>query len=480
MTPGEQHVEPAGDLLAAAWAAVLAPDVDGPAGPEVEVRGGPADLASTFRVEDLAVASVAAALRAAAVLQGRRTGQPARRSSVDRGHVAAAVRSERAFRREGDDPAGPGFAPLSRFWRAADGWVRTHANHPWHRAALLEALGTPEDADAERVAGAVAARSASEVEEAVVAAGGVAGRVRSLVEWADHPQGRAVAAEPLIGNERVGDAAPRRHLEGDLPASGAKVLDLTRVIAGPVCTRYLAALGADVLRLDPPHRPDLRPGHPADTLLGKRSAVLDLRTASGRRELDALLADADVVVSGYRPGALDRFGLDPAVLARDHPGIVAVHLAAWGHTGPWAGRRGFDSVVQAPSGIALGESVDGEEPGALPCQLLDHATGYLAAAAALDGLRRQTDEGGSHVRRVSLARTAWWLTGAGRDDPDATGPGGSTAEPWLTTLDGADGRFEAVLPPGILGDRPLAWPGPTSTYGADLPRWRIGAAGPGG
>ena len=442
------------------------------------MTGAPGDLPSTFRVEDVAVASVAAALRAASLLQAGRTGRPAQRLSVDRRHIAAAVRSERAFRREGSAPGGAGFAPLSRFWRTADGWVRTHANYPWHRTALAAALGTADDADAVMVADALAGRRGADVEEAVVAAGGVAGRVRSLAEWAEHPQGKAVASEPLVGHERLGDAAPRRLPASALPAGGTRVLDLTRVIAGPVCTRYLAALGADVLRLDPPHRPDLPQGHPADTLLGKRSALLDLRTAAGRRELDALLTDADVVVTGYRPGALDPYGLDPATLAHDHPGIVTVHLAAWGHTGPWAGRRGFDSIVQAPSGIALGESVDGEEPGALPCQLLDHATGYLAAAAALDGLRRQAEEGGSHVRRVSLARTAWWLTGAGRDDPHAAPPEDGATEPWLTTVEGPTGRMGAVLPPGSLGDRRLTWPGPTTTYGADLPSWRGGTVGP--
>jgi crotonobetainyl-CoA:carnitine CoA-transferase CaiB-like acyl-CoA transferase len=299
--------------------------------------------------------------------------------------VAAAVRSE-SFFRIGDRPAGAGFAPLSRFWRTADGWVRTHANYPWHRAALLRELGVPEDADA--VAAALAERRARDVEEGVFAAGGVAAAVRSSDEWREHPQGRALAAEPLIARRVVGDAPPRTRIESDLPVRGVRVLDLTRVIAGPVCTRFLAALGADVLRIDRPQRPDMPPGT-ADTLLGKRSAFADLGTRDGLDVLHGLLDTADLLVHGYRPGSLDRFGLGFEHLAERHPGLVVVFLDAWGRGGPWSGRRGFDSIVQAAAGIAVGESPDGARPGVLPCQLLDHGTGYLAAAAALDGLRRQ-------------------------------------------------------------------------------------------
>jgi crotonobetainyl-CoA:carnitine CoA-transferase CaiB-like acyl-CoA transferase len=254
--------------------------------------------------------------------------------------------------------------------------------------------------------------------------------------------------------------------------SGVRVLDLTRVIAGPVCTRFLGALGAEVLRLDPPRRLDMAPGVVADTLLGKRSALLDLASPDAVSVLHELLDRADVVVSGYRPGSLDRFGLDEASLTERHPGLVAVYLAAWGHSGPWAGRRGFDSVVQGPTGIAMGESTNGTDPGVLPCQLLDHGTGYLAAAAAMDGLRRQAAQGGTHVRRLSLARTALWLTSQGRQPRDDGAPAdGSETPPWLVDMDDAQSSVTAVAPPGTLGDRPLAWPLPLTGYGADAARW---------
>ena len=400
-------------LLAMAWDALRrgddpAPDVDA-----FEVTGPRGGLPARLPVEELALASVGTALLAASDL-GRHRNRTSGRVALDRAHLAAAMRSEQHFRR-GAAGAAPSFAPLSKFWRTSDGWVRTHANYRWHRDALLSALGVPADPDA--VADVLASRRAVDVEEQVVAAGGVAGAVRTVDGWRTHPQGRAVISEPLIAHEAVEGAPPRSLGAGALPAAGVRVLDLTRVIAGPVCTRYLAALGADVLRLDPPHRPDMAGGDVADTLLGKRSAMVDLRDAHSEALLDELLAGADVIVCGYRPHALDRFGLAADVLVERCPGTVIVYLDAWGHTGPWATRRGFDSIVQVVSGIALIESPDGERPGVLPCQLLDHGTGYLAAAAALDGLRRQAEYGGTHVRRVSLARTAEWLIAAESDSP---------------------------------------------------------------
>jgi crotonobetainyl-CoA:carnitine CoA-transferase CaiB-like acyl-CoA transferase len=271
----------------------------------------------------------------------------------------------------------------------------------------------------------------------------------------------------------MGDASPRRRNQADLPAEGVRVLDLTRVIAGPVCTRFMAALGADVLRVDPPRHPDIRFGAVADTLLGKRSSLVDFAAPDGLATLHRLLDQADVVVHGYRPGALDLFGLRAEPLAERHPGLVVVYLDAWGYSGPWAGRRGFDSIVQAPSGIAMGESGDGGEPGALPCQLLDHGTGYLAAAAVSDGLRRQAEQGGTHVRTLSLGRTAAWLTSTRSQAVPASGvpDGGLDPEPWLVELDSAGGPVSAVAPPGHLGARPLLWRSPLTGYGTDPAAW---------
>jgi crotonobetainyl-CoA:carnitine CoA-transferase CaiB-like acyl-CoA transferase len=457
-------------LLGEAWAALGG----GGPGTELQVTGVPGDLPSHLPVADTAVACAGAALLAAADLQARRGGPVARTARLDRGHVAAAFRSE-AYVRLNGAVAATGFAPLSRFWRTRDGWVRTHGNYPWHREALLRALGTGEDPD--QVAAAIAGRAAHEVEDLVVGAGGVAAAVRTVAQWRAEPAGQAVAAARLVEGGRRGDAPPRRRaadalptvtLPAMLPAAGIRVLDLTRVIAGPVATRYLAALGADVLRLDPPHRPELPQAY--DGLLGKRSALLDLDTDAAR--FDELLGAADVLVHGYRPHALDRFGLTPAALAERHPGLVVVSLSAWGSTGPWGGRRGFDSIVQAASGIAVAESADGDRPGAMPCQLLDHGTGYLCAAAALRGLADQAVAGGTQVRELSLARTAHWLLGsAAAGLAPADGAPTRAEEDWVTTLGSAEGPVTVVRPPGQLDERELAWPSPLTRYGCDPPAW---------
>jgi hypothetical protein len=458
------------ELVGQAWATLSADDAGAnpPLPASVEITGTGGRLPSRLSVEEVAHATVAVALLAAAALSELR-GVSVASVRLDRGHVADAVRSERYFRVDGR-PAGASFAPLSRFWPAADGWVRTHANYPWHRTALLDTLGTPDDEAA--VAAAIAALPAAEVEQRVFAAGGIAAAVRTLEAWRTHPQGEALAGEPLITHRKIGDAAPKTRTRADLPAAGVRVLDLTRVIAGPVCTRFLGALGADVLRLDPPRHPDLAAGTCADSLLGKRSAFVDLDRADGLGTLHGLLARADVVVCGYRPGALDRFGLDERSLAERCPGVVVVYLDAWGHSGPWAGRRGFDSVVQAPTGVAMRETFTEHEPGALPCQLLDHGTGYLAAAAVLDGLHRQSSGGGTHIRRLSLARTAMWLTSQGARPPRATVPDAASEAPeWIVELESANGPVVAVSPPGALDERPLRWPFAPTAYAGDEATW---------
>ena len=357
--------------------------------------------------------------------------------------------------------------------------MRTHGNYPWHRGALLRALGSRDDPDS--VAAAIEGRGAREVEDLVVAAGGVAAAVRTEADWRAQPPGQAVAAAPLVegcqhrsatwdGVFSIGGAPPRRRTAGALPASGIRVLDLTRVIAGPVTTRFLASLGAEVLRLDRPDRPEL-PSQRYDGLLGKRSALLEFDTPGGNARLHELLSGADVLVHGYRPHALDRFGLAREALAERHPGLVVVSLSAWGSAGPWGGRRGFDSIVQAACGIAVAESPDGKHPGALPCQLLDHGTGYLCAAAVLRALAAQATRGGTLFRELSLARTGHWLLSQPRGEPVAAAPADRDPGPWLTTVGSAEGPVTVVKPLGRLDGQELAWPSPLSRYGGDPPAW---------
>jgi crotonobetainyl-CoA:carnitine CoA-transferase CaiB-like acyl-CoA transferase len=248
-----------------------------------------------------------------------------------------------------------------------------------------------------------------------------------------------------------------------------RVLDLTRVLAGPVATRTLALLGADVLRIDAPHLPESQEAHD-DTGMGKRSTTLDLGRRADHRVFEALLADAHVVVTGYRPGALDRFGLSAEALAERRPGLVVAPLSAWGRYGPWRGRRGFDSLVQAATGIALLEG-SGGEPGALPAQALDHGTGYLLAAAVLRALtgRCGPDGGGTRLVRVALTQTAHWLVHGPAGTPGRGG--GPDPERWTTTKDTPMGRLRHALPPVAYEGGPSDWTRPPGPWGADPARW---------
>ncbi|MFJ4894391.1 CoA transferase [Streptomyces sp. NPDC088788] len=438
-------------------------------------------LEARLPVREMARACVGGCALAAAESAAERTGRArVPRVTVDDGAVATAFVSERHLRVDGRAPVS--FAPLSRFWRTADGWVRTHANYPHHRTRLTAALGLAVDATPEDVAAVLAERPAREVEETVYAAGGLAVALRTPEEWAAHAQARAVAARPLIERGLL-DSAPARAFAPPggagplLPAAGVRVLDLTRVIAGPVATRTLALLGADVLRVDAPHLPEAADAH-ADTGFGKRSTTLDL--ATDRRRFQELLATADVVVTGYRPGALDRFGLAPEALAERRPGLVVAQLSAWGAYGPWSGRRGFDSLVQVATGIAVTEG-SAEQPGALPAQALDHGTGYLLAAAVLRALTERSGDGRGRLVRLALARTAAWLTdGVARGTGDSTGLGTENAatglpyegpDTWLTDRDGAAGHLRYALPPVAFADGPTDWARPPGTWGADAPRW---------
>ena len=426
----------------------------------VQVTGDPAGLLpSRLKVQELMTAAVGSALLAVAALDAARNQAPPAPVSLSAEHVAVAACSERYARRTGSD-AGAAMAPLSRFWRAADGWVRLHANYPWHLRRALDVLGCADHPG--QVGQAIAARTTADLEDSFAAAGGLAFAVRSLGEWTRHPQGQVVAAQPLVRTE-TGPGSGRR-LSPGRALHGIRVLDLTRVIAGPVATRTLAAWGADVLRLDAPHLPEI-PAQATDTLQGKRSARLDLASPHGRARLEELLAEADLLVQGYRPGALLQFGLGTEALAERHPHLSVVTLSAWGPAGPWSDRRGFDSLVQCPTGIAVIEG-NSEQPAAMPAQALDHATGYLAAAAGVMALAAGQADGRARYQQLSLARTAKWFTDAGPARPSP--PREPPAEPLLAEVPGHGFTVRVVRPPGQIGDLTPTWTR-TTDLGADPP-----------
>lgn len=297
--------------------------------------------------------------------------------------------------------------PIAGNYSCRDGWIRLHTNLPHHRAAALRVLGCA--AEPAAVRRALQDWSGTALETEIVAAGGVAAAMRSRAEWLAHPQGKALAAEPLIHWDAAPRAValrPRPAASTAAPLRGLRVLDLTRVLAGPVATRTLAGLGAEVLRIDPPGWDE--PGVIQDISLGKTMAMLDLRDTTDRQRFKDLMAQADVLVHGYRPDALDRLGFSHAVRDSLAPNRIEVTLNAYGWSGPWAPRRGFDSLVQMSAGIsdAGAQWAGTDKPTPLPVQALDHATGYLMAAAVLCALNKAATSGVTQTARLSLARTA--------------------------------------------------------------------------
>ncbi len=419
-------------------------------------------------VEGLALGAV----QAAATSLNALVGVPGRYSLAS-GATAASFDSLGHLRIAGGKPEG--FAPTSGFRRTSDGWIRLHANYPHHAARLMAALSVSTPKDVEHTLLSMTSLAA---EEAITANKGVAAAVRSREEWAATPMHETASAGPWISISRPPTAAsesprlPRwvptavsRH-----PLTGLKVLDLTRVIAGPTATRLLGALGADVLRIDPPQLPELSDVF-VDSGFDKRSAEADLRDPEAMDRVRRLIESADVVVTGYRDGGLDRFGLTPEAMLLARPDLVIVTLSAWGSGGPWNGRRGFDSLVQAACGIAqrYGRTADdGWHPGALPVQALDHATGYGLAAAALALLAERLRSGRGGAARLSLARTAEELFRL----PALAGHGGSLPEPDIHVMDSPYGRLRYVGPPIMADGVPLEYTKGPVGYGTSQLRWQ--------
>lgn len=437
----------------------------------VALTGSTPVLPSSFAVDAVAQSTIAASAVAASELWRHRTGER-QAVSVDARHAAVEFRSERYLAVEGVDARSSD--PLFGVYRAAAGrFVRIHTNFPHHRAGMLEMLGV-KDGTRASVAAAIAGRDAQDFEDEAAARGLVATMTRSLPEWHAHPQGAALDALPVFEIIRIGDAPPRTRKGGTQPLSGVRVLDLTRVIAGPVCGRTLAAHGADVLAISGPRLPS------AQTLVmdngrGKLQAHLELTDAAGRARLDALARGADVFVQGYRPGAIAGKGFAPEQLAGINPGVVYVSLCAYGHAGPWRDRRGFDSLVQNANGLnhAEAEAAGADHPKELPCQALDHASGFLLATGAMMALKRQAEEGGTWLVRVSLAQTGAWLERLGRDTGALGIPETSPAEaaPYLETSQSGFGRMTAVRHAGILSRTPARWTRPSVPLGTHPAAW---------
>ena len=441
------------------------------------LTGAEPALPSSFAVGSAAQTALAAAALAAAEIGHRRNGL---RQRVRVDMRRAVLECFGRFTIDGRTPQVwdqlAGLYPCGAGGR--DGWVRLHTNFAHHRDGALRLLGLPPGPNTPRdaVAAALRAWNAFDFEDAAANASAVVAAMRSFDEWDHHPQRAAVAQRPLVAFEKIGEgpplALPALAREAR-PLQGLRVLDLTRILAGPVGGRTLAAYGADVMLVNAPHLPNIE--SIIETSRGKLSALADLREAAGREALHGVLRDAHVFVQGYRPGALAAFGFGPADVAASRPGIVVVSLSAYGDAGPWAGRRGFDSLVQTATGFnhAEARAAGSAQPKPLPVQILDIASGLLIAFGAQAALLRQQSEGGSWHVRVSLARTAQWLRELGRIEagftappPDfgglletsASGYGELTAMPHVAEFSHTPPAWSRPsVPPGT---NPLAWPRP--------------------
>jgi crotonobetainyl-CoA:carnitine CoA-transferase CaiB-like acyl-CoA transferase len=437
----------------------------------VTLTGEEPQLPSSFRVAAAAQASVAAAGLAAAEIWKMRSGE-SQGVAVDLRHAVVECRSERYLRVDGKPPP-PAWDAIAGIYKTGDQrFVRLHTNFPHHRAAVCKVLDCKGERD--DVQAALMQWDAEVFETAAYAAGGVVAMMRSHDEWSASPHCKALAALPLISIEKIGEAAPKPWPKGDRPLAGIRVLDLSRVIAGPVAGRTLAAHGADVMLVSGPDLPAI-PWLSIDNGRGKLSSFVELKSEQGQGTLRDLLAQADIFSQGYRPRALAALGFAPQDAAQLNPGIVYVTLSAYGHSGPWADRRGFDSLVQTTTGFnhAEGQAAGVEGPKELPAQMLDHATGYFMAFGAMMAKTRQSREGGSWHVRVSLAQTGRWLWNLGRitDGFKTEDLKGESVKPFLEELASGFGPLRSVKPSAILSKTPAFWARPSMPLGSHPPQW---------
>ena len=422
-------------------------------------------LPSAFAVTDLACASIAGAGQAISELLNQQTGHL---PEVEVDRRLASFWFATSLRPVGWEIP-PLWDPVAGDYATKDGWIRLHTNAPHHRAAAERVLGACSDRAA--MAAKVAQWASQDLEQAVVEAKGCAAEMRSWAQWQQHRQGMAVNAEPLVQFTREQDENPETW-QGSVarPLAGIKVLDLTRVLAGPIASRFLAGLGANVLRIDPPTWNE--PGVVPEVTLGKRCARLDLHDPADRSVFEQLLKDADILLHGYRADALEQLGFAAERRRQLAPGLIDVCLNAYGWSGPWQNRRGFDSLVQMSSGIAeAGQRwKQADKPTPLPVQALDHATGYLMAASAIRLLTERLNTGRGGSARLSLARTAKLLIENGPGTSEALRPEDERDQamqveqtPW--------GQAQRLQPPLTISGTPVQWALPATELGSHRPQW---------
>lgn len=438
----------------------------------VTLVGGDPYLATAYPVGEVAATALGAV--GAVLVDGRRTPP---RVTIDVRHAAASLLSLWLCERDGqlitplpadgnpttmsDDN------PLVALYPCGDDrWVHVHGTFEHLAAPTRDVLGVPVGASVAVVADAVRQWKSWDLEDALAAAGTCGVVARSGEEWRASEHGRLVAATPQVVIRRIGDG-PVMPLPVEPPLAGLRVLDATRILAGPVCGRLLGEHGADVLLVASPSLPDFEQSV-IDTGHGKRSTFLDLRSTDGRSAFLGLAADADVVIQSYRGRSFERHGLGAADLAAVRPGIVHASISCYGVDGPWADRPGWEHMAQTAAGLAVGHG-GMDRPRLLPAAVNDYGTGFLAALGIVEALRRRSIEGGSWAVEASLARTATWVESHG---PVATGApqGLGDVGPFMVAGDSPFGHLRVVRPPLSLRPGP-PWSRLAVPLGSDFPVW---------
>ena len=433
------------------------------------IAGGDDPVFKTpWRIGHAGSAALGAVGLAVSDLWRLRTGK-AQAVSIDRHAAAMSLRSNTYVLQNGQRPVS--WDPLAGHYPTRDGRTMfLHTNHPHHRAGALRIAGAATDTK-EALAAAVAKWDGLAIEEAIASAGCVGGLSRSREEWNAHPHGIAIARLPLIDMVKIGEAPAEPLRKGERPLSGVRALDLTRVLAGPTSGRVLAENGADVLHIAAPHLP-YQTEILMDTGHGKRCAWVDLTKPAGVETMTGLLRAADIFTQGYRPGTVARRGFSPEQVAALRPGIVCVSICAYGHEGPWAERRGFNSIVQNVTGLAATQG-SLAKPRNLPVQALDYIAGYLGALGAMAGLARRVEQGGSWLVRVSLVQVAHWLANLGTVDANQGASELPEAEldRYLMESDGPFGHLRHLKPVTQFSETPAFFAKPAEPLGSSPARW---------
>jgi crotonobetainyl-CoA:carnitine CoA-transferase CaiB-like acyl-CoA transferase len=444
------------------------------AGATLAFTGSEPVFKSRLRIATAMAIPIAAEALGVAALWRLRTG---RRQSieVDLRVAGAAVNSTYYIRQSGYS-IGYGFAitdPLTGFFRAGDGrWVRTLGSRPVLRDLMLDLLGCANTVPA--ITRAIGQWTAQELEDAANSRGTVCTLIRSEEEWRAHPQGQALAQQPVIALRRVADSPIEPLGPGDRPLSGVRVIEMTHILAGPGASRALAAQGAEVIRISSPIASD--PHYMiVDTGFGKKTAFLDLNTPEDVARFKELIAGSDVFINSQRPGSLDARGLSSEELRRVRPGLITLGIDCYGD-GPWFGRRGFDPNAQSACGIAIEEaSFDAPRPPTSNL-LADFLCSYLGAAAVVAALYRRATVGGSYEARVSLTGAAMWVQGLGRFDAEriVAIPPGMPEMNNIQTMHSPFGLLHYLPPIAQFSETKGYWSSPPLPLGACPAAWEGG------